>query len=385
MLPAPTKHRTRPRPSFGPLQRPPSAGLGYFDEHRSPKTDGSAAWILLLLALLVVGVGYLLLVGGDQSQKQGPLGGGPDSSANVKAVGRSSSMNAPAGQESRTSKGPTTADAAKRFTGKGSLRGFVQMTGDMPLPSTWTLVIEPSASLIGSELAATQTIKITGTDEFEVEDLPLAGYSVHGEADGLNGASINVLLERTSSSAYVTLNLSPAGFLAGQLVDYLGAPLEGVSVWLTKGAGSKFAPQTGALETTTLADGTWRFEKVLDGIYSISYGSLTAPLIAPSTLNFRAPSLTVPAPELPPLSTFTIQVVDETNSPVSGARVRGSGIGGSAFDMTTNSNGEAILQHLKPGRYTLYCSHDIYGKAQAQRRFRDGENATVKVILEGLL
>lgn len=294
-------------------------------------------------------------------------------------------MNTPADVGIRASKGPSAVDEAKRFEGTGSLRGFIQMTDDLPLPSTWTLVIQPSPSLMGSELATTQTIEISGTDEFEVANLPLAGYSLHGEADGLNGDSINVLLERTSSSAYVTLNLSPAGFMAGQLVDYLGAPLEGLSVWLTKGSGGKFAPQTGALETTTLADGTWRFEKVLDGIYTVSYGSLISPLTVPSTITFRAPSLTIPAPELPPLSTFTIQVVDETDSPVSGARVRGNGVGGSVFDLTTNSNGEAILRHLKPGRYTLYCSHDIYGEAQAQRRFRDGENATVKVILEGQL
>ncbi|MFT5081594.1 MAG: hypothetical protein ACI9D0_001814 [Bacteroidia bacterium] len=385
MLLAPTKPRARPRPCFSPLQVLPSARLGQFDEGRSSKTVGSAAWLLLVLVLLIGGACYVLLIGGDKVQKQGPLEGAPGSGVNSDAVGRSGSMNAPRDAGSRTSEAPAAVDESKRFSGMGSLRGFIQMTADMPLPATWTLVIEPSASLLGSELATSHAIEITGTDEFEVENLPLAGYSVHGQADGLNGTSVNVLLERTSSSAYVTLNLSPAGFIAGQLVDYLGVPLEGVAVWLTKGTGGMFAPQTGAVETSTLADGTWRFDKVLDGSYSVAYGSLTSPLIPPSTVSFRAPSLTMPAPELPPLSTFTIQAVDETGSPVTGARVRGSGGGGSAFDVTTNSNGEAILRHLRPGRYSVHCSHDIYGEAQTQRRFRDGENATVKVILVGVL
>ena len=311
MLPAPTKHRTRPRPSCGPLQRPPSAQWGPFGERRSAKTAGSAAWLLLALGLLIAVAGYVLLIGGDQSEKQGPLDGGPASGANSDALGRSSSMSAPQDTGSRTSEGAAGLDESKRFAGKGSLRGFIQMTTDQPLPATWTLVIEPSSSLVGSELATTQTVEITGTDEFEVTDLPLAGYSIYGQADGLNGAAVNVLLERTSNSAYVTLGLSPAGFLTGQLVDYLGTPLEGVSVWLTKGSGGMFAAQTGALETKTLADGTWRFDKVLDGFYSVAYGSLTSPLVPPSTISFRAPSLTMPAPELPPLSTFTIQVVAE--------------------------------------------------------------------------
>ena len=53
--------------------------------------------------------------------------------------------------------------------------------------------------------------------------------------------------------------------------------------------------------------------------------------------------------------------------------------------MITSSNGEVVLRHLRPGRYNVHCSHDVYGEAQTQRRFRDGENATVIVILEGVL
>lgn len=368
-----------------------SVEMGRFGEGRVRNREGSAALLIVLILVLASACAYLLMSSADQTGVLPPsnaglpptiaAGGTPQDS------GASKVMTAPSADsfhaEKRTGQGPSPAQNTNRFDGSGTLRGFIQTTQEIPFPETWTLVIEPSSMLIGSKEAVTKRIEITGgSDEFEVKDLPLAGYSLHGEAPGLNGSEVNVLLERTSPSAYVSLNLSPSGFIVGSLVDHEGAPLEGILIWLAEKGGAALATsQTGARQTQTDADGTWRFPNVLDGPYTLTYGSLEAPLVPPSSLTFRAPSLTVPAPELPLFATLTVTVVDDTGIPVAGARVRGTGSQGSAIDAMTTSNGEAILRNLTPGRYRLRANHDVYGEGFVQRRFEGGENQQVLLPL----
>ena len=56
-------------------------------------------------------------------------------------------------------------------------------------------------------------------------------------------------------------------------------------------------------------------------------------------------------------------------------------MGGSAFDVETAPNGEAILRHLKPGQYNVHCSHESYGEGSSRRRYQGGEQDSVKVLL----
>jgi len=378
-------------PDLEVLHHASSAELRLLRKTRIRNREGSAGLLVVLILVLVGIAAFLVLELSPQSGMQPPtnVGLAPTAAPSGNSASRASStgISAPSADvfqvERRAGQGPDPAKDSNRFLGTGSLRGFIQTGLDIPFPEVWTLVIEPSKMLIGSDKAVSQRVEITGgEDEFEVTGLPLAGYSLRGEADGLNGSTVNVLLERTSSSAYVALELSPAGFITGNLVDFEDAALEGIEVWLLRTSGTGLgASQTGARKTMTGADGTWRFTDVLDGPYALTFGSLEAPLIPPSALTFRAPSLTWPAPDLPPLAMLTVTVLDDAGNPVGGARVRGSGTMGGAIDVKTTSNGQAILRHLQPGRYRLHADHDAYGEGFVQRRFEGGEKDQVTLTL----
>jgi len=278
---------------------------------------------------------------------------------------------------------PTARNQADRFRGRGSLRGTVDTSTGKHFPAEWTLVVEPSRALAGSERAVTRRYEFTADErDFEIPDLPLAGYSVRAEAEGFNGLAAHILLERTSSSAYLMLQLSPAGFVTGQLLDSEGAPVDGIEVWIFPGKAPPLGQSgPGGRQTTTLPDGTWRFDSVLDGPHSLVFGAPIAPLVAPIEINFRAPSLTVPAPKLPELARLEILVIDATQLPVAGASVRGSGSRGGSFDLETPATGTVQLEHLVPGHYRFTISHELYGEARLERRFTGGEDQTEVVVL----
>ena len=263
---------------------------------------GSAALLLVLLMLVVLGfVAYLWLlpVSAPPGPGPAPVTQTPTESRTSKSAERPAAP-APTAEDrvvaAAPATGPRRVDDSNRFHGRGSLRGSVDTTVGKDFPATWTLILEPSRALTGREGAVAKRIEFTGDErEFEVPDLPLAGYAVRAEAPGYNGLPVHVLLERTSSSAYVMLQLGPAGFLTGRLNGSTGEPLEGIPVWLFDGAAPPAAQvPTGGRKTYSLADGTWRFDVVLDGPHTLVYGTPTAPMVAPVELQFHAPSLTVP-------------------------------------------------------------------------------------------
>ena len=136
---------------------------------------------------------------------------------------------------------------------------------------------------------------------------------------------------------------------------------------------------TGGRKTYSLADGTWRFDVVLDGPHTLVYGTPTAPMVAPVELQFHAPSLTVPSPDFPELASLDILVTDELAQPVTGASVRGSGSKGGSFELVTPSDGLLKLRNLMPGHYRFSASHELFGEGRLERRFEGGED-DVEVI-----
>lgn len=353
---------------------------------------GSAALIVLLLLAVLLGfVAYLWLVpvGAPAGPDGGPVLHTPeDSRAPRETAPASVSRPEPvAGERSESTAHQPAAVVRKsndlRFKGRGSLRGTVDTSTGTDFPDTWTLVVEPSHALAGSESAITKRLEFTSDQrDFELSDIPLAGYSVRAEAPGYNGLAAHILLERTSPGAYVMLQLSPAGFITGQLNDSKGDPMEGIEVWLFDGEPPPLGQSgSGGRKTRTLADGTWRFESVLDGPHALVYGAPISPLVAPVKLNFRAPSLTVPSPKLPPMATLEVMVIDDAQQPITGARLRGSGTRGGSFDLETPPNGILKLEHLMPGHYRFKVTHDLFGEGELERRFEGGEDDTEVIVL----
>ncbi|MBC8451261.1 MAG: hypothetical protein H8D72_00985, partial [Planctomycetes bacterium] len=282
------------------------------------KSGSAALWVLLLLVVLLGFVAYLWFVPVSSSP-----GSGPSPVIHTPAESRQPRATQPrigpelAPEErieaapDQPAAGPLRSDDSDRFRGRGSLRGSVDTSVGDDFPATWTLVLEPSKALMGSESAVTQRLEFSAEErDFEVPDLPLAGYAVRAEAPGYNGLPVHVLLEKTSSSAYVMLQLDPAGFLTGQLTDSAGEPLEGIEVWLFQGAETALARSgSGGRKTEPLADGPSRFGRMLEGPPSLLFGSRLAPMLEPLELQFRAPSLPVPSPPFPPLASLDVMIV----------------------------------------------------------------------------
>ncbi len=263
---------------------------------------------------------------------------------------------------------------AERFEGShGRIRGYIEMADDTPFPKSWRLVVGPSTTLVGRERAENRVVEFfAGEQEFVVEGLPLAGYDVRPEADGMNGRRHPVMLDRRSKNPYITLHLSPAGFLTGRLVDAEGLPAEGVEITIeASGSGSVWETKTDAL-------GYYRMDRVLDGEYKLSFGPRTNPLLAPEWIRFSAPSMTFPERKLPTLSELSILVLDAQGHPVANAVVEGSGNAGGYVREETDAYGKALAKLLPDGRYRLTVRHETLGRMRNSVDVAGGETAEVR-------
>lgn len=234
----------------------------------------------------------------------------------------------------------------------GVVRGIVATPPGVPFPERWTLVVEPARLLHGRDAAVRRTLELDGDQrEFELRDLPLAGYAVSAQAPGMNVAPTEVLLVEGSSNVFVRLEMAPAGFVDGALVDEAGNPIEDVQVTLENvESGERLQARTGP-------DGVYLLAPVRDGYYRISFGDPQAPLIAAEEFAFRAPSLRFPRRALPALRTVRIRVTDELGVPVPDASIQGFGEHGGTIDAVTDPDGEARIRFLKPGPYRVRVHH----------------------------
>ncbi|MCZ6597165.1 MAG: carboxypeptidase-like regulatory domain-containing protein [Planctomycetota bacterium] len=264
-----------------------------------------------------------------------------------------------------------------RFRGaNGSLRGHVDTAAGTAFPRTWRLVFGPSRTLIGRDRAEERVIEFTGGEQdFVVSNLPLAGYDVRPEAEGMNGLRHPVMIDRHNTSPYVVLRLSPAGFLEGRLVDTDGAPVEGVPVTLE-------AITTSLLrETTTGLLGNYRFDAVLDGEYKLVFGHRTSPLVPPEFLRFSAPSMSYPERALPRTGRLEILVLGPYETPVAGAQLVGSGTKGGYVRGETDFEGKLEVVLLPPGRYRITARHEEFGRSRRAIDVVEGQTKHLTIEL----
>ena len=244
--------------------------------------------------------------------------------------------------------------APSSFEGRGTIRGRASTPPNVPFPDRWTLTIEPNPGLEGAERATTRVLEFDGDQvEFIVENLPLGGYAVSASAVDMNSRANGVLLAKGQSNQYVMLHpMTQAGFIDGGVTDSSGTPLEGVPVVLESNA-SKIRR-----ETQTDFAGNYLFEKVLDGAYTITFGSPDSPLLPSEEILFRSPSLRFPTREIPHDAQLKIQVVDADGRFIPGAKLRGFGTGGGNVEGETDAAGMASFRFLPAGRFRIYASDD---------------------------
>ena len=319
---------------------------------------------------LVVYVGFGSDAGGGTASAARPEVGGPEGPRSADASQRGpeevpapgSGRETPAGpgaQPADLTLGGPDPDQAAFGPGTAEIRGYIETVDETPFPQAWTLALEPSTTLVGRERVEPRVIEFSGGQrEFRVPDLPLGGYDVIPRAEGMNGRRTPVLLSRAGQSPYITLQLYPAGFLEGRVVDHEGRPAEGLRITL-RGAGLE-APRS----TTTDFLGGYRFDGVLDGEYTLSFGDPRSPVLPPTSLVFSAPTLTVPERDLPQLSHLDLLVLDGEGNPVHGAKVEGSGASGGYVEVETDGEGRARAAFLPPGRYRLSATHEVLGRTR---------------------
>ena len=262
---------------------------------------------------------------------------------------------------------PFTQDPGARVaspTGRlGALRGHVESTGDEPFPLAWQLVLRPSSTQPARESAVARTLEFTdGRRDFEALELPLGGYDVGARAAGYNGPMQPVLLEPGSPEAFVVLQLVPAGFLEGTVLDAQGLGAEDIPLTLIG------VPENEVREAVTDARGLFRFEALPDGAYELLVGHVSSPLLPERRpLLFRAPSMTFPDLQLPPLATLDLHVIDSEQHPLAGVEVRGSGTEGGLIARTTDAEGHVLVKNLPAGHYRLRFTHPVLGESYDRR------------------
>ena len=272
------------------------------------------------------------------------------------------------GEEGTTLQLPATGGPGPDFDGLGMLRGHVQAQG-VDLPASWTLLVRPSRTLIGREHATTRRVEFTGGEaDFRVEGLPFAGYDVEARAPGLNGRAVPILLCKGNEAPFLNLILVPAGFLEGAITDPLGVPQEDVPVTLIA------MPEGTRRTTRTDYAGLFRFEEVLDGPYELLVGLVESPLIPErKSIAFRAPSMSLPNIELPPLAGLELRVADDLNRSIPGVEVRASGSRGGSFTKKTDAEGRVSLRNIPEGRLRISFHHPDYKASRAHIDLKKGE------------
>lgn len=241
------------------------------------------------------------------------------------------------------------ADERTRFAGTGVLEGRLRLPPGVPAPRTWSVVIAPSPVLIGGEHARPMREELTdGELEFSLTDVPLGGYEVWAEAEGMSGHHEHLLLARPDATlVYQDLRLVPLAIVEGRVVDEDGVGAAGLPMFLRPLAGSA------ALETRADGAGNYRFERVPDGEYRIEAGFTDASLAPVRELAVVSPSLRVPTLEVPRLHEVVALVLDDEGLPLSDALVRGWCRGGGRVEARSDAAGLARQPWIATGRLTL--------------------------------
>jgi hypothetical protein len=327
---------------------------------RSHKRGRGSAALLFILAALAVGV-FFVLPNGDEG---GPSMSGKPGEGLRPELGEGqgadpASHTGPLWQGNSEKTDPTgvtydqerSAQAPSRklpsFDGRGSIRGLVGVVGGRPLPVAFKVHVGPSTSLQGRERAEARSVDIEGSGEFAISDLPMGGYDVWVVAPNMNTVRTPVLLSESSADPYVTLLISPTGYLDGFVVCTDGRPARELRVALEARFGE------GRLETTTRADGFYRFGSVPDGEFRILFGPLNAPLLPARDLVFSAPSMRFPRTELPPTADVLFHTTDTSGRALGGVTLTGFGKPAGRIELVSDSDGLAWGHNLQPGRYRL--------------------------------
>ena len=232
----------------------------------------------------------------------------------------------------------------------------------------------------------------TTTDgSFELRELPAGAWKMQvrpGE-DALADQSLNLDVSTTVSREAVCNVELPSGSLVGRVVAIDGRPLGGVVVAAENAAAARrLANKVPHMhETTTAADGTFRFEGLAPGSYGVGAVAPAIGMIGPETVSvpFAGENRQVtlaPATE-PGGSLLSVAVDLRTGAPVEGAWCRILRDGKPVPVPARREGTTAIrIDNLRPGHYTVESSAFGYTSSVHEVDIPSGGHVNVTDVLE---
>jgi hypothetical protein len=236
-----------------------------------------------------------------------------------------------------------------RFRGRGSLRGHLALPSGEAPPQSWTLTIVPSRTLAGREHAVERQLELPGSaTEFEFKDLPLGGYDLRARTADHASLAQSVSLERGSEHPYVQVALAPLGTVRGTLVDEEGRQLADREIHL------RLRRSGEVVSTRTNADGTWFFEAIEPGAWTLLIDSTESPTIPPIDFdNTGARSSNLGEQRVPVTGNLALQVTDEFQVGLPDVRVVGYSMHGGSFEGVTDADGKLDVPSLQFGEWKV--------------------------------
>jgi hypothetical protein len=244
----------------------------------------------------------------------------------------------------------------KTFDGTCTISGMIVVDPGVEFPSRWRLVILPSRLSIGRERAAERIVEFEGNERtFEEFDLPMGGYRVHVEAQGMSCRGQEVMLFKLKdfehlpgkNHAHLLLKLIPAGIAEGIVRDTDGVGVANLPVFIEN------QRDRGRQSTHTDGSGYWRIDEVIEDPYHLSLGNIDRPLIEVQSFGMVGARYTHPDQTIPLTRAITVRVVDEVGAPVAKARLRGYGRPAGVIEASSDVDGTARILFLPDGEYTL--------------------------------
>ncbi|MCC6408018.1 MAG: carboxypeptidase regulatory-like domain-containing protein [Planctomycetes bacterium] len=271
----------------------------------------------------------------------------------------------------------TAEERAARFVGVGRVRGSLRTAPpNLPLPERWTIVLEPSRSLVTSERVERRELACGSDGSFVFENVPLGGYDLSVDAGDLDCPTRPLLLAKPESQdVFLVLVARLAGELTGRVVDAEGLGAEGCAVALISERDGR------TLETRTGPGGEYRFERVHDGDWRLCAGPATNPLLAPRDVSFRGPRLTAPDFQLPACGELSVLVQDDRGLPLEGVSISGYGKQGGAAREKTDANGAVRLRWLPLGDFTVLLEREGLGALKQHVTILAGEPTETRFVV----
>ena len=316
---------------------------------------------LIALVLFVLAFGTMLWLQGQSEDRSETPPKDPLATAGTGTQGaESTTLQAPvdgegaaASSDERTaSASPEAAQTQAAFVGHGLIRGRVVPAPGASLPTTGQVVLDPISWKHSPPRGTRRELEFNGeAPDFVFEEVPLGAYRIHAVGAGMDSRFSDVVLQVGADQVYKMVELRPAGFVDGRVLDEQGEALEGLRVRLEAELGDL------VFETITNAAGEWVVSGVPIGGYRVTFGDPLRPLVPARSFQFGGGSSRFPEQRISPQASILVRAIDMHGDPVVAAEVTGFERAGGSYHPITDEYGVVRVRYLVPGRYTAVVEH----------------------------